>query len=103
MGKRVSPAAIGMFVVGSLFLVLASLVVLSSGKLFSKPHIFICFFQGSLNGLKIGSAVKFRGVEIGTVKDIMLRLPASYGTVKPEAGIVLPVLVEIRETQLRKR
>ena len=33
-------------------------------------------FQGNLNGLKVGAAVKVKGVQIGTVEKIGLRLDA---------------------------
>jgi paraquat-inducible protein B len=104
MAKRVSSTAIGMFVVGSLALVIIALMVLGSGQLFRRPHRFVCFFQGSLNGLKVGAPVKFRGVEIGTVEKIMLRLPPSYGTINPQAAAMeLPVIVDVDETQLKKQ
>lgn len=103
MAKRVSSAAIGMFVVGSLALIVVALAVLGSGRLFRRPHEFVCFFQGSLNGLKVGAPVKFRGVEIGTVEKIMLRLPAAYGKVNPQVPPELPVIVEVDEAQLKRQ
>lgn len=104
MPKRISSAAIGVFVVGSLALVLAAVVVLSAGRLFSKPHRFVCFFQGSLNGLKIGAAVKARGVQIGSVTQILLRLPPSAGTLRVQETLTeLPVIFEIDESQLKAK
>ena len=38
-------------------------MILSSGKLFSHPHYYICMFQGNLNGLKVGAPVKVKGVQ----------------------------------------
>jgi phospholipid/cholesterol/gamma-HCH transport system substrate-binding protein len=102
MAKRVNSTMIGMFVVGSLALAIAALIVLGSGHLFRRPHRFVCFFGGSLNGLKVGAPVKFRGVQIGTVEQIMLRLPLSYGTVKPQPRPELPVIVDIDESQLKR-
>jgi paraquat-inducible protein B len=67
MPKRFSSTAIGLFVMSSLALAVAALTVLGSGRLFKQSHKFICFFQGSVNGLKVGAAVKVRGVEIGSV------------------------------------
>jgi hypothetical protein len=65
MAKRVSPTAIGVFVVASFALVVAALIVVGSGNLFRKPLQFICVFQGDVNGLKVGAPVKFKGVQIG--------------------------------------
>ena len=65
MAKRVSSASIGAFVLASAALAAIVAVVLGSGVLLTHPHYFICMFQGNLNGLKIGSAVKVKGVQIG--------------------------------------
>lgn len=104
MAKRVNSTAIGIFVIGSIALGMVALVVLGSGRLFHRPHRFVCFFGGSLNGLKVGAPVKFRGVEIGTVEKIMLRLPPSYGTLSPQAPrYELPVIIDVDESQLKNR
>jgi paraquat-inducible protein B len=103
MAKRVNSTAIGVFVVGSIALMVVALAVLGSGQLFRRPHRFVCFFQGSLNGLKVGAPVKVRGVEIGRVEKIMLRLPPSYGRVKPQLPHELPVIIDVDEAQLRKQ
>ena len=103
MAKRTSPTAIGVFVLGSLALIVAAVAVLGSGRLFRKEHRFVCFFSGSLNGLKVGAPVKVRGVQIGSVEKILLRLPQSDGTLKSEAAplTALPVVMEVDESQLR--
>lgn len=103
MAKRVNSTAIGMFVIGSIALGIVALVVLGSGRFFRHSHRFVCFFSGSLNGLKVGAPVKFRGVRIGTVEKIMLRLPSSYGTAKPQSPPELPVIIDIEEAQLKKQ
>ena len=105
MPKRPSSAAIGMFVVGSIVLAISALAVLGSGSLFKKSHRFICFFQGSLNGLKVGAPVKVRGVEIGSVAEIRLRPDRSDGRFKSGKGAFngLPVILDIDESQLKAR
>jgi paraquat-inducible protein B len=102
MAKRVSSTAIGAFVLGSVALAVLAVVILGSGRLFRKPHYFIAFFTGNLNGLKTGAPVKVRGVQIGTVARISLRISPSEGRMKetlPSAEI--PVFIEIDETQLK--
>src|SRR5215472_16604882 len=74
MGKKISPAVIGAFVVASLAILIVTLVVVGAGKMFRRPTRFICMFTGNLNGLKIGAPVKVRGVQIGEVSAIRLRL-----------------------------
>jgi paraquat-inducible protein B len=102
MAKRVSSAAIGVFVVGSLALVILVAAVLGSGQLFRRPHLFVCFFSGSLNGLKLGAPVKVRGVEIGAVTRISLGLSPSEGQMRSQELLTrLPVVFEVDETQLR--
>jgi paraquat-inducible protein B len=105
MPKRPSSAAIGVFVVGSIVLAISALAVLGSGSLFKKSHRFICFFQGSLNGLKVGAPVKVRGVEIGSVAEIRLRPDRSDGRFKSGTGAFngLPVILDIDESQLKAR
>ncbi len=82
MAKRVSSTAIGAFVLASLALAAVVAVVLGSGALFAHPHYYICMFQGNLNGLKIGAAVKVKGVQIGTVEKIGLRLTPGEGELR---------------------
>src|SRR5579871_4558968 len=98
MAKRVNPTIIGLFVVGSFAVLLAALVVVGSGKLFRQPLRFICMFPGDLNGLKVGAPVKVRGVQIGTVEAIKLRLSPSLGQLKPnETEFRLPVIIDRSE------
>ncbi|HTT77906.1 MAG TPA: MlaD family protein [Candidatus Binataceae bacterium] len=96
MGKRISPTAIGAFVVASFAILVLVLVIAGSGKLFQKPIKFVCLFRGDLNGLKVGAPVKFRGVQIGAVSAIKLRLLPSEGQIKPDVkGFRLPVILEL--------
>ena len=96
MGKRVSPTAIGIFVVGSFALVVVAIIVVGSGNLFKKPVRFVCMFQGNVNGLRIGAPVKFKGVQIGTVEEIKLTLNPSEGELKPDIKeLRLPVVIGI--------
>jgi paraquat-inducible protein B len=104
MNKRVSPTLIGAFVVASFAILLVALIVVGSGRMFTKPIRFICMFQGNLNGLKVGAPVKVRGVQIGTVAEIKLRLSPSEGRLRP--GITefrLPVIVDLDRSQLLAR
>lgn len=105
MPKRFSSTAIGVFVMGGLALAVVALAVLGSGSLFRQSHKFVCFFDGSLNGLKVGAPVKIRGVEIGAVSDIRLRPAPSEGQLKHNAEAInaLPVIIDIDESQLKSR
>jgi ABC-type transporter Mla subunit MlaD len=83
MGKRVSPGVIGAFVIASFAILLVALIVVGSGKMFRRPVRFVCMFQGNLSGLKVGAPVKVRGVQIGEVSAIKLRLKPSQGKLRP--------------------
>jgi paraquat-inducible protein B len=96
-GRRASPTLIGVFVLGAVALALAGLVIFGSGKLFRSTERFVAVFSGSVNGLSVGAPVKFRGVQIGSVKQILLSLPQIQ---LPELRI--PVLFDVdRDTTLK--
>ncbi len=104
MSKRVSPTVIGAFVVASFAILVVALIVVGSGRIFTRPIRFICMFQGNLNGLKIGAPVKVRGVQIGTVAAIELRLLPSQGRILPTIrGLRLPVIIDLDRSQLLAR
>jgi paraquat-inducible protein B len=104
MGKRVSPAVIGAFVVASFAILIVAAVIVGSGRMFARPIRFICVFPGNLNGLKVGGPVKVRGVQIGTMAAIRLRLEPSEGRLRPDVkGLRLPVIVELDKSMLTSR
>ena len=74
MSQKISPTLIGAFVVGAVALLVIGVVAFGSGQLFRKTQEFVLYFDGSVNGLHIGAPVKFKGVEIGSVKDIKLEM-----------------------------
>ena len=102
MGKRVNPATVGAFVLGAVGLILTSIVIFGSGNLFRKAHQFVIYFGGDINGLRVGAPVKFKGVEIGQVKKIRLRLEQDVnrqtGTLR--ADVRIPVIVELDEEKI---
>jgi paraquat-inducible protein B len=101
MGKRISPAMIGAFVVGSFALLVAAIIVVGSGSLFKKPRRFVCMFAGDVNGLKVGAPVKFRGVPIGSVEVIELALKPSEGVLRPDVKeLRLPVIIGIDNSMI---
>ena len=89
MSKEANKIAIGGFVVGAIGLAVLSLLMFGSGRFFQKKSMHVMFFQGSVKGLNVGAPVKFRGVDIGMVKDIQL-------TINPQdLEFYVPVYVEI--------
>ena len=96
MNKKISPTLMGAFVVGALALLVIAIIALGSGRLFRKTYEFVLFFQGSVNGLNVGAPVKYKGVEIGSVADILLQLE------KVEPGRI-PVIIELDAKKLAGR
>lgn len=76
---------LGLFVIAAIVIALGLLFVLAGPGLF-KPKITIeTYFRESVSGLEVGSPVKFRGVPIGQVSEIMLSTQAYPGQLTPEA------------------
>src|SRR5216117_1302690 len=73
MSKKANPTTIGLFFVIGLVLGVAGLIIFSSGALFRPQHKDILYFNASLKGLNPGAPVKFRGVTIGSVVEILIR------------------------------
>lgn len=72
MKTKVSPAIVGMFVLGALVLCVIALLSFGGLSLFSKPQRFIVYFDESVHGLDLGSPVKLRGVRVGRVVDLAI-------------------------------
>lgn len=101
MAKRANPTAVGAFIVSAVGLIVAAVVVFGSGKFLHQSYTFVCMFRGSVNGLKVGAPVKFRGVQVGSVTSIRLRLPGQPTIVSGEdKEIALPVFFELDRQQI---
>jgi len=89
MSKQANKTMIGGFIVGAVALVVAGVLVFGSGRFLTERLTYVLHFEGSVKGLNIGSPVLFRGVKVGTVKDIQIQAD-------PEAvTIQIPVLIDL--------
>ena len=70
MKTKVSPAVVGLFVLGALALGVIALLSFGGLSLFSRPQRFMVYFDESVHGLDLGSPVKLRGVRVGRVVDL---------------------------------
>jgi len=77
---------VGVFVLGAAALALGAVLVFGSARFFRHEVTLVSYFTGSVNGLVVGSPVKFRGVPIGSVSRIRLGLPGAS-----EADVRIPV------------
>ncbi len=93
MSRRANPTVIGAFTLGALALLVATIVTFGSGKFFARHTRAVAYFQGDIQGLNIGSAVDLRGVEVGTVTQIGIRLDLE--TMNP----LIPVYMEFNSNR----
>ncbi len=80
---------IGAFVLGATALIVVALVIFGSGEFLKKKYKYVLFFEDSVKGLQVGAPVVFRGVKIGQVTEVAMRLDPS------DLSVVIPVYVEI--------
>ena len=63
MSKQANPTVIGGFVLVAIALAVAMIVVLGGGALGKETNEYVSFFQGKLDGVRIGSSVTFNGIK----------------------------------------
>ncbi len=94
MSRRADPALIGGFVIGAILLMVAAILLFSSGDLFENKPRAVMYFEGSVHGLQPGAPVSFRGVRIGSVREVRLLVDLR------DQGFYIPVYVEIDPRRL---
>jgi ABC-type transporter Mla subunit MlaD len=93
MSQRANYFKLGLFVIGAIVAGVAVLLVIGTGRWF-KPRVTMeTYFNESVQGLDIGSKMKYRGVVIGEVTRISFTY-VKYETDKPMGNRKRYVLVE---------
>ena len=95
MSKPANKTMIGAFVLGAVVLAVVALVLFGSGRFFKETNEWVAFFPGSVKGLDVGSPVKFRGVTVGQVTDIIVNFDPF------ELAVNIPVLFETDPNRFR--
>lgn len=90
-----NPKIIGAFVTVMLALIVAMVMYFGTANFLNRSTHFILFFDQSVNGLQVGSAVKFRGVPVGEVQKIMIRAEGQ----SPDSTAI-PVVIRINRSRL---
>lgn len=67
MSRKTNPTKLGLFVVAGFLAFMTTLVVFGAQSLRKETLTFKTYFNESVQGLEVGSPVKYRGVSIGTV------------------------------------
>lgn len=88
-GNARSALAVGAFFVAGLVLLMALLSFFGEGSIFRSKQRAVAHFEGSLSGLNVGAPVTFRGVKVGSVESIELRIDAR------DASASIPVYLSL--------
>ncbi len=89
MSKQANPAAIGVFVVGAIGLVIVAILVFSKAQFMTPKDRFVVFFKGSVSGLKVGAPVKLKGVQVGQVTEIQVQFNLDKAEVRTPVYLVV--------------
>lgn len=98
MKTRLSPSAVGLFVLGALLLAAVAFLSFGGSNVFAKPSRFAIYFDESVSGLELGAAVKLTGVRIGRVAAINIRYDAAArtGLVQAVCEVDRNILTDVR-------
>ena len=77
MKTKLSPATVGMFILGALALFVVGFLSFGGSNIFVKPSRFLIYFSESVSGLDPGAPVKLNGVRVGRVAAINVRYDAA--------------------------
>jgi phospholipid/cholesterol/gamma-HCH transport system substrate-binding protein len=78
---------LGLFVVVGVVLALTTVAVLGARSLRKEVQRYVSYFDESVQGLEVGSPIKFRGVTIGTVGKIDIALDHRHVEVTSDLGV----------------
>ncbi|MBP1711321.1 MAG: Mammalian cell entry related domain protein [Deltaproteobacteria bacterium] len=70
MTTNSSKFLIGIFVIIGMLLLSATIIWVGASRILMKGVLYAVYFDESVQGLQVDSAIKYRGVEIGTVQSI---------------------------------
>ena len=77
MKTKLSPAVVGMFILGALLLAVVAFLSFGGTNFFAKPARFVVYFSESAAGLDPGAGVKINGVRMGRVAAVNVRYDAA--------------------------
>ncbi len=98
MQRNANATLVGVFVAGGVALFIVAMVLLGAGSFSGAKPKAIAYFEDSVSGLDIGAPVKFRGVSVGKVAQVLLRTPG-----QPGSDYAVPVVMEFNPNLLIRR
>jgi phospholipid/cholesterol/gamma-HCH transport system substrate-binding protein len=70
MSAKANHFKLGLFIIAGVILGVAAVLVLGAGRIFQKKFTIETYLDQSVQGVDVGSKVKYRGVPIGTIRRI---------------------------------
>jgi phospholipid/cholesterol/gamma-HCH transport system substrate-binding protein len=70
VAQRKTYFLVGLFVMAGVLLGVSAVIWLGASNYFQKGSVYATYFDESVQGLQVDSIVKYRGVDVGTVKQI---------------------------------
>lgn len=99
--RKPSPTAIGAFVLGAALLLTLAVIFFGGRALLGHRLKAVSFFDGSVAGLQLGAPVTFRGVRVGEVTSMGVRVnPETLGGVIQVTMSILPDTVDTFEGEI---
>jgi len=101
MSAKANYFKIGLFVITGLLLAVIAVIIFGAGVIFKEEFLVETYIDGSVQGLSVGSPVKYRGVKIGEVKEITLAsnvygVPSPYVLVR---SAIIPETLGIKKEE----
>ena len=89
---------LGLFVVTGVLAVITTVAVIGAASMKHEVGLYLSYFDESVQGLEVGSPIKFRGVTIGKVSQVLLRTSGQSAT-----DYSVPVVMEFSPDLLTRR
>jgi paraquat-inducible protein B len=90
---------VGTFVVVGVAMIVGLALFFGSGKLSRETITLVSFFDGDVSGLRVGAPVTFRGVEVGTVSEVLMTLPEDPRTGTTDVRIAVVFQVDLQRVR----
>jgi len=92
MSAKANYFKLGLFIIIAVVLAIIAVLVLGAGRLFQKKFIVETYLDQSVQGVEVGSKVKYRGVPIGNIKRISFtrnHYPSNPALPSPHSYVLL--------------